>query len=347
MTPSRTTSRQGPAPPRSPSAAVLALIVAAGCVVPSEGDRQAPADDTSQVASPIIFGADNRVEYGALSTAQRRYADVTAALFDSTGVSCSGSQCSLTTSPYSSGQVGAFSALPLCPGTRFAGQATGAFCTAFLIGPDLFATAGHCLSCSSTFGSCAGACSTTRVVFGFNADASGNNVATSIPTGNVYSCTSAQGIWTDTEDFAIFRVDRIVPGKAPLITRHADKLATGESLLVIGHPDGLPLKLATGGTSMEDLGNTNVGTSVDGFAGNSGSPVINAISGVVEAIHVRRPYWHYVPSGSCATPTVCSQTTGCSPNFGVSAWAQGTRFQFAARLANVPLHAALVSSVNL
>jgi hypothetical protein len=180
------------------------------------------------------------------------------------------------------------------------------------------------------------------VVFGFTADENGSNEVTSVPEDSVYTCTGTpKGVWNESsEDFAVFTVDRPVVGRVPMFVRFSGA-AANENLFVVGHPDGLPLKLAVDGMVKEDLGSDNFGSSLDAFAGNSGSPVINSSTGVVEGVHVRRPFWHYVASGACATPNVCSQSTGCSPNFGQSAWAIATRVQRVTDQVRVPPHPAL------
>jgi hypothetical protein len=44
-------------------------------------------------------------------------------------------------------------------------------------------------------------------------------------------------------------------------------------------------------------------------------------------------------------PTVCSETTGCNPNFGFSPWAQETNIGWVAAAAELPLHAALITAL--
>jgi hypothetical protein len=319
-----------------PLGVVLPAFLLSACGVAPHGD------DTGDVQDPIIFGSDDRLEHGAVTDQNwLRLGNSVAAIFNASGVTCAGASCNLATGTFTSAEVAPQTFLPLCSGTRFAGQKQGAGCTAFLVGPDLFATAGHCMSCATSFGTCPAAiCSNKRVVFGFTANASGGGEVTNVPSGNVYSCVEAKGIWTDAEDFAVFRVDRVVTDRVPMIANHGSKIEPGNGVLVIGHPDGLPVKYSGNGAVKEDLGTVNFGTSMDAFGGNSGSPIINLAAGVVEGVHVRRPYWHYVPSGggSCATPTVCNSTTGCSPNFGVSPWAQATRFPWGAAAASVPIH---------
>jgi V8-like Glu-specific endopeptidase len=325
------------------------LVGATGGVLAVSG-LGCSADDAAldRQADPLVFGTDDRVEYGGItSTRDLRLANATAAQFFDVDLTCAGGSCDLDTVPFTVAQTNSDDRT-LCNNEPLKNQQKGANCTVFLIGPKLFATAGHCMDCSSTFGDCLpSTCTATRVAFGFTADATGNNEVTTVPQSEVYTCTSAKGTWTNSDDWAIFEVDRIVKGHIPLLVRYRSNLAIGDDLLVTGHPDGLPLKLAANGEVKQDLGSVNFGTSLDAFAGNSGSPVFNYLSGVVEGIHVRRPYWHYLHNvaGNCAQTNVCSTSTGCNPNFNVSPWAQATRFAWAESQRNVPLHTALVGTV--
>ncbi len=327
------------------------LVLAPGTVGCGDGRTDWGADQPGHSSESVVFGSDDRLEFGAVTDPQwLRIAQATGSMFVSGGVSCAGGSCDLSTSQFLSARTGSFSVDPLCTDEPLRGQEHGAYCTVFLVGPDLFATAGHCL-CTKNTGPCA--CNGKSVVFGFTADANGNNEVTTVPGEDVYSCTGTPtGVYTDTEDWAFFHVDRVVSDRVPLIARYSGSVADNRELLVAGYPDGLPLKLADNGYVKENSPSdpVNFATSLDAFAGNSGSPVVDLESGVVQGIHVRRPYWHYNAvsdgnGGTCAATNVCSTATGCNPNFGTSAWAQATRMEWAAGEAELPLHAALVSAV--
>jgi V8-like Glu-specific endopeptidase len=330
----------------------LSTYAAASLVCGCQSQSDDIEEDGHQLQEEIVYGNDNRLEYGAITDQSFLLAaDATAAIFDSTMVSCSGGECDLSTSQFQNGRTGSLSWEPLCAGERFIGQQQGAGCTAFLIGPKTFATAGHCMACLDTVGACdANFCETTRVVFGFTADTNGDNEVTTVPEANVYSCVgNAQGI-DDNVDFAIFDVDRIVTQRTPMIIDREEKVPVGENLFVTGHPDGLPLKLASGVEVKEDRGSDTFGHSADAFGGNSGSPLINLTTKVAEGIHSRSPWWHYlavqVGSETCAQTNVCSATTGCSTNFGESAWPIATRFSWISTQVSIPLHPALIAAIS-
>ena len=68
--------------------------------------------------------------------------------------------------------------------------------------------------------------------------------------------------------------------------RKSGGVEVGEDLVVIGHPTGLPTKIADGANVRRRAGTYFV-ANLDTYGGNSGSAVFNANTGVVEGILVR------------------------------------------------------------
>lgn len=245
---------------------------------------------TNRELAKVIYGADDRRDVYqeqdplrlrlAAATCGLVYADELHDLGDGT--------CQILTAPYM------VSGLPPCDGERFATQPTGPYCTGFLVGDDLVATAGHCFD--------AGDIGDVRFVFGFQMlDVqtpvrvfSADRVFTGLKLlGWVHENTGA--------DYAIIRLDRPVrlAGVAPLVIRRSDVPAVGTPLGVIGHPHGLPLKLAFGDmTQVTAVRDSFLVANLDTYGGNSGSPVFNAADGTVEGILVRGRA-DYVASNGC------------------------------------------------
>lgn len=173
--------------------------------------------------------------------------------------------------------------LPPCADENFRNQHVGGWCSGFMIGPDLIATAGHC-------GESEFEIKNTAYVFGFNVAGQGGQGTTHFNVNQVYFGVEllAHDL-SPTGDYAIVRVDRAItaPGAAPLSVRRSGRLELGENIGVIGYPSGLPVKIAFGVETVvmrdEDpwlLAN------LDTYGGNSGSAVFNA-EGMVEGILVR------------------------------------------------------------
>lgn len=210
------------------------------------------------------------------------------------------------------------SGLPLCPDTPFQNQLRFGFCTGFLVGPDLIATAGHCVQ---------GDVSGLAYIFDFNQEGPTTGSPgvdeidpDRIPAHRVYFAGQAEPIVQKLDaidDYGLVRVDRPVRNfddtadRQPLVIRREGQLSVGQSLYLIGHGSGLPKKFDAGGkVTASDPQQTFFQTDADAFSGNSGSPVINASTGAVEGILVRgNPDYDF--SGGCAKPAVCPQG-GCT-----------------------------------
>lgn len=173
--------------------------------------------------------------------------------------------------------------LNICDGEKFLDQPLVSSCTAFLVAPDVIVTAGHCVKdkyeCKKQ---------TWVIDFDSNRDFQGPSGTITFPKDTTYSCRELLNWSQNTNlDFAVIKLDRAVTGKTPLKVRREGKTGSNESLMVIGHPLGMP-KMLTDHILIRDNSLTYVfKTNADTFSGNSGSPVIGEISGLVEGILVR------------------------------------------------------------
>ncbi len=169
----------------------------------------------------------------------------------------------------------------LCPGERFAKQITPADCTGFLVTPNMIVTAGHCVKTSRD-------CSGYRWAFGFSVDREGDTAKTVLKE-DVYRCVSivSRRMGEDATDYALIKLDREVSNREPLKVRTSWRVSNGDPLVLIGYPSGLPAKIAPGAEVLSSNNQVYFMASTDSFGGNSGSPVFNANTGVVEGILTR------------------------------------------------------------
>lgn len=250
---------------------------------------------SAEVDGDVIYGDDNRIDlYQVQNPVVRKLAESTAALFNANQVTldAAGVRAALTTSHY--GQE-----YHLCPDEPFYSQRTGAFCSGSLVGPDLMMTAGHCVKSQE-------ACADVKFVFGF-AVAQEGVLPESVPAGSVYGCGQLLGREQvgAGADWALVRLDRPVAGFKPLAVNKSGDIKKGTPLFVIGHPAGLPTKVA-GGAAVRDPGHDGYFVAnLDTYGGNSGSAVFNANTGLVEGILVRGEQ-DYEWRGSCRASKVCA-----------------------------------------
>lgn len=102
------------------------------------------------------------------------------------------------------------------------------------------------------------------------------------PYGISYHRNEATDDNHDGTDFALIRLDRPVRGRNPVLLNR-DDVSEGTPLLMIGNPDGLPLKVA-GNARVRQLFQNYFVANLDAFHGNSGSPVFNAGTGLLEGL---------------------------------------------------------------
>lgn len=180
----------------------------------------------------------------------------------------------------------------LCEEEPFRKQYTLPICSGFLIAPDTLVTAGHCVEDMLD-------CANFKWVFGFKKGTE------KIAKEDVYSCKKIherqlhQSKWK-LQDYAVIQLDRKVKGRAPLRFRRKKKAKIGTKLFVIGHPSGLPMKITDNG-KIQRMNKEEVwkpistlfkkryyfNANLDTYSGNSGSPVFNRKTKLVEGILVQ------------------------------------------------------------
>ena len=203
----------------------------------------------------------------------------------------------------------------LCPGQRFETQPALASCSGTLIADDIIVSAGHCFEDALT-------CDGVAIVFDLayaSAPTDPMSAAREIPGANVYRCAEmlSKELSTDYEaktgaDYAVFRLDRKVTGRKPSAVNWTERVEDAQPAYVIGHPSGIPQKIATGevldGTTHPDY----VVHDADVFGGNSGGGLFDR-DGKLIGIHVFSSAQRYVPgpSGTCNVVAICGENAEC------------------------------------
>ncbi|MDE2039547.1 MAG: trypsin-like peptidase domain-containing protein [Elusimicrobia bacterium] len=245
----------------------------------------------------LIYGSDDRTEPYAAAPLERAMARSTFALFDSDDVVADTETAGLVhlrTKPFTTTIVfhppDYMVAVeePLCKSERFYGQPRGAFCTGFLVGPDLLVTAGHCVLDHP--GGARQFCRQVAFVadYGYYDKASDPTLTDS---SKIYRCrrviAAAHKPGTiGKPDWALIRLSRPVdPRRRPPFDIDRGALPkVGSPVLMIGYPKGLPVKIAAG-ARVTKTGDGVFYADLDAYKGNSGSPALGR-DGVVEGILV-------------------------------------------------------------
>lgn len=167
----------------------------------------------------------------------------------------------------------------LCMGEKFSSQPVIGNCSGSLVAPDVIMTAGHCLQTEND-------CKGFDWVFGYEMNKSSGNPKI-LEKKNIYHCKQVitQSLRNGI-DYAFVRLDRKVTDRKPLkLAPQSYRAKIGDSLVMLGYPSGLPLKVTEGGRIVNFDKHLLV-TNLDAFGGNSGSPVLDEKSGDVVGILV-------------------------------------------------------------
>ncbi len=255
--------------------------------------------DTIRLRQKSIYGSDRRREYYAIQQPQMlAAAGSVAALVKPDHFTLSSNRLTLVAQTLGETEN-------LCAGEAFAEQPSAAYCTAFVVGTDLIATAGHCID--DGFRS-------VRVVFGYRVENvnGARKTMTAFPSTEVYTPTElvSRKVEDDGEDYAVVRVDRPIANHVPLslALQRSSGSHQDTAVYVLGYPSGLPLKLADGAVIRSETDHYFL-ANTDTFGGNSGSPVLDAVNHVVLGI-LDRGNVDYVTRDFCEVTFVCP-TTGC------------------------------------
>lgn len=227
----------------------------------------------AQAGIEAIYGQDNRTDvYASSNSLFVSLAKTTAAMIDKTHLKKMNNQSVITAT--SLGDM-----FRLCPGERFRQQPTAANCSGTLVAPDIIMTAAHCYDLAKQ------TCKENVWVFDYVVTQE-NQASVTVSNDKIYECSEVilkqmdlnQGI-----DHALIKLKRAVDDRAHAKIREHGDILEGAPLVLIGHPSGLPTKIAPDASVLKILKNSFL-SNVDAFSVNSGSGVFHAVTGEVEGI---------------------------------------------------------------
>lgn len=261
-----------------PASVLLTFMCAALMLTAAAGTGRA-----GSASLKTIYGTDDRREVASLRARYVGDANATVALIRSSVLR--NLKNGFTRLPKES--LG--STYGLCPDQRFRPQPTAAFCSGVLVAADTVVTAGHCVDQRSL--------ADTRFVFGYRTVRGRSR--TTIRNTEIYAGKRLVTSLSEPggRDFAIIKLDRPVTRFAPARLKRIGKAASGRAVHVIGHPSGLPAKVAKG-AQVGSVQPTRFLSNLDTFEGNSGSPVFDSLTHEVLGILVDGQA-DYVARGSC------------------------------------------------
>lgn len=268
----------------------LSLLIGCSDDITKDQDGDKKGIDES-VHTRVIYGDDNRLDlYEVQNQNVKNLARSTVALVVSSDLS-SGPNNSYSIKADTFGK-----SFNLCTTERFWEQDSAAFCSGFLVAPNIVATAGHCIRDAY-------ACGRTSFVFDYAVTGPKQTGPREVSADKVYSCNRVIKAQVAGADYSLVELDRPVTDRSPLNIRQSGQLTSSDELMVIGHPSGIPVKVAAG-AYLRSQQTGYFTANLDTYGGNSGSAVINTVTGDVEGILVRGET-DFVYNGTCKVSNVC------------------------------------------
>lgn len=191
----------------------------------------------------------------------------------------------------------------LCDDEPFCLQPSVSYCTGFAISENMIVSAGHCLTDLSP--------DDIVCVFDYRLTPNGNIVQT-IKASDIFFPTSIVKREYDrstSRDFLVVRVRGQIPQSRIATIDSSAMLPVNLPVYVIGHPQGLPLKVAKNAKIRSNTNPEYFVANLDTYGGNSGSPVFNATNHRVVGIMVRGGQ-DFVKVGNCKRSKKCPDS-GC------------------------------------
>lgn len=253
----------------------------------------------SASASPlIIYGEDNRVDvYLSQKPMLQKIAQSTAAMISHDYLISENNQIQIKAPLLKN-------VYKLCPSERFREQLAAANCSGTLIEKDIILTAGHCYSNAMD-------CKAYSWVFDYKASSERQPQVT-VPHSSVYRCQKIIALKDDRKsniDYALIRLDRKVIGRAPVDIRLVGDASYKDKLAVIGHPRGLPTKIADSGDIL-DIFSDSIRSNLDSYTMNSGSGVFNEKTGELEGILISGKSDFELDNSGCLKSQRLSESEG-------------------------------------
>lgn len=191
----------------------------------------------------------------------------------------------------------------LCDDEPFCNQYVGPYCTGFAVSPKMIASAGHCMKGVSL--------NDFVCIFGYRLNSSDSTVTRFSADQVYYPDSVINGLTTQSKDYLLVKVKGTIPASHISAIDKKEVAMPMKNIYVIGHPWGLPAKVA-GNAEVRSNDNPDFFiANLDTYKGNSGSPVYSSSTNQVIGILVGGERdLQTIPVENCARSYRCSDT-GC------------------------------------
>ncbi len=213
-------------------------------------------------AHKTIYGSDSRVDFYDINSPEiERLSQSVAAMIPA--------QSMIDKGDYSKFIAVSLGSDNYCDDTKFSNQTTIANCTGFLISENTLLTTGSCISNQTD-------CDNNKWVFNFKRNFKSHRVKTA-DSKDIFSCKKiikrVQNIGRRVS-YAIVELDRPAVDKTFIDLKTSEAPVKDGSIIMLGHPHGLPLKYSSMASS-QYIYQTFFKADLDSETRSAGSPVFD------------------------------------------------------------------------
>ncbi|CAL2084319.1 Serine protease (modular protein) [Tenacibaculum sp. 190524A05c] len=248
----------------------------------------------------VIYGRENRSDINEthISEVQKNSLGVFLIVKDTNLIQLNDSTYKLKTSTLRKD-------INLCESERFVFQPSiksgQPICTGFAIGKNHILSANHCINGNSFL---------NELVFIFDFKEKEDGSFNTIFKKSQILTPVARVKYNRSYDYAVVKVKEQIKKERILKLNLTDKVKNSQSVYTIGHPYGLPVKIADSAWVTYNKKEKFFYTNLDTFRGNSGSPVFNSDTNLVEGI-LKAGNKDFKLSNGCLIVNSCLET-GCT-----------------------------------
>lgn len=191
----------------------------------------------------------------------------------------------------------------LCNDEPFCNQYIGPYCTGFAVSSKLIASAGHCMKGMSL--------DDFVCIFGYRLNSVSDSSVRFTAEQVYYPESVINGLTTQSKDYLLVTVKGTIPASRISAIDKKEVAMPMKNIYVIGHPCGLPIKVADNAEVRNNDNPDFFVTNLDTYKGNSGSPVYSSLTNQVIGILVGGEHdFQTVPVENCVRSYRCSNI-GC------------------------------------
>lgn len=256
-------------------------------------------------AYKVYYGTDDRIDFFQASDPWKKFAQKTLTIVKRSRLKQNGDYFQIVPK----GLLGELEGF--CNDEKFFSNPVLGYCSGYAASRRAIITAGHCIANNREF------LDSIAFVFDFRYE-NDKLIIKDIPKENVFfgsNIIKYVKSFVEGSDFCIIEVTRDIPDFRISQTRQAGIVSPGQNLIAVGYPNGTPVKISPNGKVYNNDADNFFITNLDTYEGNSGGPVFDSTTGLVEGI-IKGGNKDFTTITISNTALICKKSIKCPENIG-------------------------------